>query len=434
MKVSAGVDIGSTSIKVVLIDEQHLELATLKEPQDWASKGDLITIDLGLLTNKVEDMIYRVNQQIDESHTLVGIGITGMAEVGTIVDTEGHALSPGVAWYDPHGAEQLELLPSELRDSFSQTTGLSFKAECSLSKILWFRDNGLQLEPGCRWLNAQEFVAYRLTGNAFTEPSLASRTGLLDQSTQLPWVEMLRYLNVSPDFVPEFRPAGKSWGLCSHAKHESLRQAKLVVAGHDHLVAAVGAGATKPNSLFNSCGTADVLIRSIPGRLSPDQRQTLVQRGISSGMHVLPGTTAIFAATRAGLALNRVFTALGAETLEDKVALTNSDSTATSSGPVEISMPKEWINSVSIELRGEATPKSIASSVVAYAKAETARVVEATEEIVGPHEAEIGAGGWLRLPAVWAAKKDLMPNLVRASHDEPGCSAAAAYALNSTYT
>jgi hypothetical protein len=151
-------------------------------------------------------------------------------------------------------------------------------------------------------------------------------------------------------------------------------------------------------------------------------------------MHVLPGTTAIFAATRAGLALNRVFTALGAETLEDKVALTNGDATATTSGPVEISMPKEWINSVSIELRGEATPKSIASSVVAYAKAETARVVAATEEIVGPHEAEIGAGGWLRLPAVWAAKRELMPSLMRASQNEPGCSAAAAYALNSAHT
>lgn len=434
MKVSAGVDIGSTSTKVVLLDEQHHELATLKEPQQWTTKDDLITIDLELLTSKVEDMIYRATQQIDESHTLVGIGITGMAEVGTIVDVKGHALSPGVAWYDPHGAQQLELLPSELRNSFSQTTGLSFKAECSLSKILWFRDNGLQLEPGCRWLNAQEFVAYKLTKNAFTEPSLASRTGLMDQSTQLPWVEMLHYLNVSQDFVPEFRPAGKSWGLCSHADHESLRQAKLVVAGHDHLVAAVGAGATQPNSLFNSCGTADVLIRSIPGRLSPDQRQTLVQRGISSGMHVLPGTTAIFAATRAGLALNRVFTALGAETLEDKVALTNFDSTATASGPVDISMPREWINSVSIELRGEATPKDVASSVVAYAKAETARVVASTEEIVGPHEVAIGAGGWLRLPAVFAAKKELMPNLVRASQDEPGCSAAAAYALNSANT
>ena len=43
-------------------------------------------------------------------------------------------------------------------------------------------------------LRQREFVAAALGAREVSEYSLASRTGLLDQDTGLPWVEMLAYL------------------------------------------------------------------------------------------------------------------------------------------------------------------------------------------------------------------------------------------------
>ena len=58
--------------------------------------------------------------------------------------------------------------------------------------------------------------------------------------------------------------------------------------------------------LFNSTGTADVLLRTVPGKISEDARVELVRGGVGSGAHVMPGKTLLLGGTRAGLILRRV--------------------------------------------------------------------------------------------------------------------------------
>src|SRR4029450_5137150 len=114
-----------------------------------------------------------------------------------------------------------------------------------------------------------------------------------------------------------------------------LAGATLTVAGHDHLSASVGAGATRPGDLFDSCGTADALapalpppvpspavgpgaprpghlfdscgtaealVRAVPPPVARADVRRLVAAHVTVGWHVLPGRQALLGAARAGRA------------------------------------------------------------------------------------------------------------------------------------
>src|SRR5437660_1493656 len=68
-------------------------------------------------------------------------------------------------------------------------------------------------------------------------------------------------------FLPPTAPAGTPAGRVTRAV-SGLRHAVLTVAGHDHLCASVGAGIV-PSEVFDSCGTAEAVLRSVRSPLDP---------------------------------------------------------------------------------------------------------------------------------------------------------------------
>ena len=130
-----------------------------------------------------------------------------------------------IAWFDERGKNELQELDLEFAANFSAHTGLGFKAESSFSKLLWRKRLGADIPVGSRWLNALEYIAYRLTGTSITEPSLASRTGLFDQQTSNPWIPALEQIGADTTLIPELhagrdfnRPGG---GVCSRGTPRS---------------------------------------------------------------------------------------------------------------------------------------------------------------------------------------------------------------------
>ena len=85
------------------------------------------------------------------------------------------------------------------------------------------------------------------------------------------------------------------------------------MAGHAHLGASAGAGATQPGDLFDSCGTAEARVRAVPPPVARADVRRLVAAHVTVGWHVLPGRQALLGASRAGLALRRFLALLGVD-------------------------------------------------------------------------------------------------------------------------
>ncbi len=217
--LSAGIDLGSTGVKMLVIDETGREIVGGQVATPWrVGPGGTTELDAATLLEALAELFAGVDTALAEvtDAPIQAVGIAGMGETGMLVDAAGTAVAPGFAWFDPRGLEQVAAFPAEIHDEFAGRTGLPLGAQVTVAKLAHLRDAGLDL-AGLRWLNLPEFVAAALGGDIADEYSLTSRTGLLDQDSGLAWPPMLDALGVTADILPELRGGGLPWGRISDA-------------------------------------------------------------------------------------------------------------------------------------------------------------------------------------------------------------------------
>lgn len=430
-----GVDLGTTDTKAVLTTVDGVTVGFARRPTSWTrtaqgrleSTGAVLT-DTVLTT--IREALRGHAKRTGGAATVLGVGIAGLAESGVVLDGSGRETSPVIAWFDDRGVGELRAADPQLTASFSARTGLPIGAQWSLAKLLWLRREGLVLDAGSRWLNVPEFVAWALTGQQVSEPSLASRTALVDQATARPWGQALAALGVGEGFLPDSVPAGQPAGRVTHRiAVPELAGAVVTVAGHDHPVAAVGAGAAGPQDVFNSCGTAEVLVRSVPRILVDDERTALVGLGIDVGRHVLPGHTVLIGGLRSGLVMSRVLAMLGADDPVGRAALDRRWQ-AGAAEPASVSVTGASIvdNDVTIRVRDGVTPDDTWAATVGHLAAQTRSLLDATASVVGAHTSAVAAGGWTRMRSVRESKSAVIQRLTFCPVEQPGARGAAVFA------
>ena len=432
-KFYIGIDLGTSYTKALLVDGEGRQISIASSPTLWSSsrpgavEGIADEFLQGVIS-AISDAIRLGEEKLSKAITIEGIGIAGLAESGVVVDSQGNVTTPVIAWYDERGEEDLAALPQSFKDQFSKKTGLIYTAQCSLGKWLHLHNHVEKFKKGQMWLNLLEYIAFALTGERYTAPSLAHRTGAWDIDADAPWQECLDLFGLDASFIPPVRNPGESFGVVNRpGVPRQIIGAHVTVAGHDHPVASVGAGAVGGDVLFNSCGTADVLLRAVTGRISPEARQKLVDGGIGSGAHCLPGMTVMIAGNRSGLILRRVLSLYSdvAPNIKEKFDRDfdiNADHSA-----VEVSEPNFMSNEVTFTLANETSSQTIWNAALAYNTRETGKLLAHMNSVVGEHKVSRASGGWVRLRSVSESKRTLMPELTVSKTQEPGAFGAAAF-------
>src|SRR3954468_24706169 len=237
-----GLDGGTTSTKAAVIDIDGHELSHGRAPMPWTivPTGAEIAPE-ALLRTAIE----AAAEALEGRGPVAAVGVSSMAETGVLLDPRGRPTqAPAIAWHDSRGGPEAERIAHDLGEQrFAATTGLPPTPLCSLAKLRWLRDNEPAARDGVRWLNVAEWIVKGLGGDEPPELSLASRTGWLDLDARTWWDEALAWAGVPEDFLPEPAVAGTRVGEVGASELPSARGAVLAVGGHDHLSAAVGAGA-----------------------------------------------------------------------------------------------------------------------------------------------------------------------------------------------
>ena len=440
--VVLGIDIGTTSSKAVARSMSQRGDPYVEQPTPWHTGSCGQTeIDPYRLVDVAVELIGRAVRAAESAWGPVrvrSIGVTGLAESGVLLDAAGRPTAPVIAWFDHRGGPELEQVGREspgFAATFERTTGLRWSSQASLAKLLWLRASGYLVDPASTWLSVPEWIVFALGGDRVREPSLASRTGLIDQGTGEVWPDALAAAGLSARILPDERPAGVRAG---HLRRDGVVSgaagAMLTVAGHDHPVAAIGVGAVEADELFNSSGTADVLARSIPGTLAQTERQQVVSAGWSIGRHVLPDTSLLLAGVSGGLLLRRVLATLGAESGQARAALDHA-SLSVGDLPAGLSVTGDGRtqDDVVIRIQDGASPASVWTAAVRYTAAQARTLLDGIEKVVGPHRRAVAAGGWTQMASVRVAKAAVIDALSFSPVVQPGVTGAAllaAYALD----
>ena len=298
-----GLDLGTSSIKALLVDRHGQESAAAVVPTPFHD-GEM-TVDR--LLAAVRDAIRKLGA--DSAPRVASVGIAGIAESGAPVGRDGRAQAPVIAWNDPRGAEVVDRLHRRFGSELERWIGQRLRTVSSVAKLGWLLDHGAG--PVFRWLGVPELALQALTDAQATEFSLVARTGGYHVRDRCFLPAVMETLGLGVEVFPTVLAAGCPMG---HVSPEAAAWSGLparipvTIAGHDHLAGQAGSGGRRVD-LANSVGTAETV-------LAGDQPLPDVDRALSLRVAVtlMPGGkrwALLASAARAGIVRAAVAEALG---------------------------------------------------------------------------------------------------------------------------
>jgi len=433
---TVGLDVGSTYVKAVLVGAGGDEIATARRPTPWTGSDGYAEMTGRRLLETVTGVLADLAADV-AGRPVVAIGVSGMAEAGALLDVADEARGPVIAWFDRRGADELPLLPDDLHRDFPGRTGLPLVELTTFAK-LWHRIRTEDLDlAGLQWHNVPEVVVRWLGGGRYAEPSLAARTGLLDQDTGAVWPRAVEVLGTSADLVPPLLVAGSVWGHAGAGVPPAMSGAVLTVAGHDHLVSGVASGIVDLDTMYDSMGTAEALVRVLDGVLDRDARARLAAQGVNVLRHLLPGRGVMLAATKSGLLMRRVLQLVGVEDPAGRAAL-DEQVMLLPDGPTGVVVSGAKNDDGVLAIRADADGLSPALLFEASLR----HGCQVLEEVLAVMDAEhppatrsVLAGGWVGMRSVRRSRQRILPDVLfseRAEDTAYGAALIAAFAADPT--
>jgi sugar (pentulose or hexulose) kinase len=425
MSLLVGLDVGTTSSKAVVVDLDGQELSHGRAPTPWTSTADGTETDARSLLDSARTAIADALSAAPPGEVL-GLGVASMAESGVLLDRDGQAIGPVIAWHDPRDAREVAAAGAALgADEYARRTGLPLRSQWSLTKHRWLLAHDPGVAGAARRLNVAEWIVRSLGGDEASEQSLAARTGWLDITSGAWWPAAVEWSGIQPGILPPLVTAGTALGqVPASAGIPALTGATLTLAGHDHQAAAIGAGATGPGDELDSCGTAEALVRTVPAALSAESILRLTRAGITVGPHALPGDWCLLGGTQGGLIMQRILAMLGV----DRRSLAALDNAAMGATPAAAA-PEVTLNDAGlVEIRGIGdlvTPGDVWRAALIGVTAQARKVHDEMTAVVGDHGKLVVTGGWAGSAALLAVKHQFLGPLSRPVVDEAGARGAA---------
>jgi xylulokinase len=282
-----GIDVGSLSVRAVLIDEAEavlaesalaIETACLEpgaaeqDPDRWWAAA-LVAI---------ED----VRRADPEGFAaLRGIGLAGQMHATVLLDKAGVAVRPAMTWRDSRAIAECAVLEREIPD-LEAIAGAAAAPTFTAPRLLWVRDNEPEIfQRVTRVLSAKDYVRLQLTGEYATDTSDAAGTLLFDQGRRDWSGAAVAVSGITRTLLPPIVP-GAAWS--GMVRPELLAEwgitHQVVVAGGagDVAAVAIALGVVRPgDAMVLLDGAAQLVVARDTHRHAPTPL-------VSTFAHTLP--------------------------------------------------------------------------------------------------------------------------------------------------
>ena len=262
-----GVDLGTSSVKLVLMDETGKIHGTTsreyklyfpqpgwseQEPADWYNEA------IAGLKDLLKD--------VDKSE-VAGISFGGQMHGLVILDENDEVIRPAILWNDGRTQKQVDYLNNEIgKETLSKYTANIAFAGFTAPKILWVKENEPEnFKKIKKIMLPKDYLAYKLSGTFCTDYSDASGMLLLDVKNRKWSKEMCDICGITEDMLPKLFDSFEKVGELKHdlAAELGLRDGVVIAAGAgDNAAAAVGTGTVGNNKCNISLGTSGTIFMS----------------------------------------------------------------------------------------------------------------------------------------------------------------------------
>ncbi|MDR2704874.1 MAG: hypothetical protein LBC02_03760 [Planctomycetaceae bacterium] len=306
-----GVDLGTGSLKMVLIDRSGNILTQVKSAYTTDSPQS------GWAQQKPEDwsQAFRSAMQLLRKHTSIipeqirCISFCGAAHIPVLLDKNDQPVYPAILWNDCRSIKEVEELEKTLGDHLIRRTSNKPSCTWTLPQLLWLRNNVSEsLNKTVSFLTAKDYLIFLLTGQRGCDSGSAAATLMYDFQVG-EWAEELIELTGLPmsAFPPVFEPNHFIGTTNSESVQYGLIPEIPVVLGClDSVAEMIAANALRENDYLIRLGTAGAVLNLrtdngySPGLLTypfPSEGLSIKQAGTNSCGRSVDWIQEIFSAT-----------------------------------------------------------------------------------------------------------------------------------------
>jgi xylulokinase len=260
-----GIDIGTSGVKVVAVNDAATVLATatrsypLHSPRPgWAEQQPSDWWDATVAS------VRAVAGSID-ARSIAGIGLTGQMHGLVALDKQGQVLRDAILWNDNRNADECDWILEKVGglDALLALTNNTALPGYTMGKILWLRSHEPATYENTQIvLNPKDYLRFQMTGDHATDVSDASGTGLLDVRSRRWSSELLAALDLPQRLLP---PVVESCEVTGQVTSEAATLlgvpdgTPVVGGGGDSVLQTTAMGITSPGVLGVTIGTAGIV-------------------------------------------------------------------------------------------------------------------------------------------------------------------------------
>ncbi|QAV26216.1 gluconate kinase [Neobacillus thermocopriae] len=277
-QVVIGIDIGTTSTKAVIFEEDGriramhaVEYPMLHPQPGWAEQDPHVLFSA--VMQSIQGAIYKGGVS---SEQVKAVGLSVAMHSLMLVDDHHRPLTNCIIWTDNRSNKQAEQLrASEKGMDIYKKTGTPIHPMSPLAKLMWFKEHMPHVfERTHKFISIKEYVLYQWFQQYVVDYSIASATGLFSLQT-FDWdEEILQFLHIDRQQLSQLVPTTYTLQGMDKKWAEQLgisRNTPVVIGASDGVLANVGVGAVLPHEAAITIGTSGA-VRTISSVPKTDER------------------------------------------------------------------------------------------------------------------------------------------------------------------
>lgn len=264
MRTLLGIDVGTSSIKAMLLDVQQGVIAVKKSEYDVSipdtdraeQSPEIWWEGLVKILNE-----FRLDVKTKEAFEAVaGIGFSGQMHGLVCIDKEGNPVCPAIIWLDQRSRKVVKEINEQLsQDIKKDVLHNQISAGFAFPSLLWMKKyEPVKYEKIYKIFQPKDFIRYRMTEEIGTDVTDASATGMFHLSKREWAWEIIEKFGLKKEIFPLCHESGEYAGSVSRRCSEAtgLKEGIPVVFGcGDQMAQSVGNGVYRERAIISNIGT-----------------------------------------------------------------------------------------------------------------------------------------------------------------------------------
>lgn len=267
MKYVIGVDLGTSAVKILLVNENgdvvqevSKSYPLIQEKTGYSEQNPQVWVDQ--TTAGLSDLL---NHFVGNPEDIEGISFSGQMHGLVLLDGKNEVLRHAILWNDTRTTEQCE----QIYDVVGEERLLAITKNPALEgftlpKILWVKEHEPELYSQAKtFLLPKDYLRYKLTGKLQMEYSDAAGTLLLNIREKEWSTEICEILEIDSSICPPLVNSDEEVGMITadFAAATGLSETTRVFAGGaDNACGAIGSGILEDGKTLCSIGTSGVVL------------------------------------------------------------------------------------------------------------------------------------------------------------------------------